>query len=205
MDATIRQLGPAIRVLLVLTVITGVLYPLAVWGVGQVAFRDQAAGSLIHRDGQVVGSRLIGQEFTGPRWFHSRPSATGATPYDAMNSYGSNLGPTNPELVKLVRERRAQVAKENGVALSAVPPDAVTASGSGLDPHISPAYARVQLSRVARANQLTPSQVARLVDENTDRPSLGFLGEPGVNVVGVNLALRELRDLVHHNQQARTR
>jgi K+-transporting ATPase ATPase C chain len=198
-EATIRQLGPAIRVLLALTVITGVLYPLAVWGVGQVAFRDQAAGSLIERDGQVVGSRLIGQEFTGPRWFHSRPSATGDTPYDGLNSYGSNLGPTNPELVKLVRERKAQVAKENGVALSAVPPDAVTASSSGLDPHISPAYARVQLDRVARANQLTPSQVAKLVDQFTDRPSLGFLGEPGVNVVGLNLAVR---DLV---QQARTR
>ncbi|MGW0228570.1 potassium-transporting ATPase subunit KdpC [Actinopolymorpha singaporensis] len=192
MDATIRQLGPALRVLLVLTVITGVLYPLAVWGVGQAGFRDQAAGSLVHRDGKVVGSRLIGQEFTGPRWFHSRPSATGDTPYDALNSYGSNLGPNNPDLVKLVRERRAQVAKENGVAESAVPPDAVTASASGLDPQISPAYARVQVDRVARANGLTPSQVARLVDQNTDRPSLGFLGEPGVNIVGVNLALREL-------------
>nr|WP_241827775.1 potassium-transporting ATPase subunit KdpC [Actinopolymorpha singaporensis] len=202
MDATIRQLGPALRALLVLTVITGVLYPLAVWGVGQVAFRDQAAGSLVHRDGRVVGSRLIGQEFTGPRWFHSRPSATGDTPYDATNSYGSNLGPTNPELVKVVGERRAQVAKENGVAESAVPPDAVTAGGSGLDPHISPAYAQVQLSRVARANHLAPGQVARLVEEHTDRPSLGFLGEPGVNVVGVNLALR---DLVHHQQRTRTR
>ncbi len=202
MDATIRQLGPALRALLVLTVITGVLYPLAVWAVGQVGFRDQAAGSLLHRDGQVVGSRLVGQEFTGSRWFHSRPSATGDTQYDAMNSYGSNLGPTNPELVKLVRARKAQVAKENGVSLSAVPPDAVTASGSGLDPHISPAYARVQLDRVARANQLTPAQVARLVEEHTDRPSLGFLGEPGVNVVGVNLALRARAE---PGQQARTR
>ena len=188
-EATLRQLGTAFRTLLAMTVVLGLAYPLAVWAIGQVAFRDQAAGSLIEQHGQVVGSRLIGQDFKGPEWFHSRPSATGDTPYDGLNSYGSNLGPTNPELVKLVKERKAQTAKENGVAQSAVPPDAVTASGSGLDPHISPAYAAIQIERVAEERGLSRSDVRRLVAQNTDHPSLGFLGEPGVNVVELNLAL----------------
>nr|WP_202897758.1 potassium-transporting ATPase subunit KdpC [Actinopolymorpha pittospori] len=189
--ATVRQLGAALRALIVLTVILGLIYPFAVWAVGQVAFKDQANGSLIHSNGQVVGSRLIGQEFDGPRWFHSRPSATGDTPYDAMNSYGSNLGPTNPDLVKMVKERKATVAKENGVPQSEVPPDAVTASGSGLDPHISPEYAAIQVNRVAEARGLSVEQVKQLVKDNTDNPSLGFLGEPGVNVVELNLALNQ--------------
>ena len=188
-EATLRQLGTGFRTLLAMTVILGLLYPLAVWAIGQIAFRDQAAGSLIERDGQVVGSRLIGQEFKGAEWFHSRPSATGDTPYDGLNSYGSNLGPTNSELVKLVKERKAQIAKENGVAQTAVPPDAVTASSSGLDPHISPAYAEIQVERVAQERGLNPSEVRQLVSDNTDKPSLGFLGEPGVNVVELNLAL----------------
>ncbi|GAA5025284.1 potassium-transporting ATPase subunit KdpC [Actinopolymorpha pittospori] len=191
MLATVRQLGAALRALIVLTVILGLIYPFAVWAVGQVAFKDQANGSLIHSNGQVVGSRLIGQEFDGPRWFHSRPSATGDTPYDAMNSYGSNLGPTNPDLVKMVKERKATVAKENGVPQSEVPPDAVTASGSGLDPHISPEYAAIQVNRVAEARGLSVEQVKQLVKDNTDNPSLGFLGEPGVNVVELNLALNQ--------------
>ncbi len=188
-EATLRQLGTGFRTLLAMTVILGLLYPLAVWAIGQIAFRDRAAGSLIERDGQVVGSRLIGQEFKGAEWFHSRPSATGDTPYDGLNSYGSNLGPTNSELVKLVKERKAQIAKENGVAQTAVPPDAVTASSSGLDPHISPAYAEIQVERVAQERGLNPSEVRQLVSDNTDKPSLGFLGEPGVNVVELNLAL----------------
>lgn len=190
-QATLRQLGTALRTLLVLTVIVGLLYPLAVWAVGQVAFRHQAAGALIERNGQVVGSQLIGQEFKGPQWFHSRPSATGDTPYDGLNSYGSNLGPTNPELIKAVKERKAQIAKENGVAPSAVPPDAVTASSSGLDPHISPAYAAIQVPRVAEERGLSPAKVRQLVEQSTDKPSLGFLGEPGVNVVELNLAVAE--------------
>ena len=191
MLATLRQLGPALRVLIVMTVILGLIYPFAVWAVGQVAFKDQANGSLIHRNGQVVGSRLIGQQFDGPRWFHSRPSATGDTPYDAMNSYGSNLGPTNPELVKLVKERRATVAKENGVPQSEVPPDAVTASSSGLDPHISREYAAIQVNRVAKARGLSAEKVEQLIKDNTDNPSLGFLGNAGVNVVELNLALNQ--------------
>jgi potassium-transporting ATPase KdpC subunit len=190
-EATLRQLGAALRSLLVLTVILGLLYPVVVWGIGQVAFRDQAAGSLIERRGQVVGSRLIGQEFTGAQWFHSRPSATGDTPYDGLNSYGSNLGPTNPELVKLVKQRKADVAKQNGVPQSAVPPDAVTASGSGLDPDISLAYAAIQVQRVAKAHGLSPAMVRQLVAQHTDHPSLGFLGEPGVNVVELNLAVAQ--------------
>ena len=189
--ATLRQLGAALRTLLALTVILGLAYPLAVWVIGQAAFRDQAAGSLIERDGQVVGSRLIGQDFAGPAWFHSRPSATGDTPYDGLNSYGSNLGPTNPELVKLVEDRRVQVAKANGVAESAVPPNAVTASASGLDPHISPAYAAIQVRRVAEHHGLAVAEVRELVERNTDQPTLGFLGEPGVNVVALNLALAQ--------------
>ena len=188
--ATLRQLGAALRTLLALTVILGLAYPLAVWAIGQAVFRDQAAGSLIERDGQVVGSRLIGQDVAGPAWFHSRPSATGDTPYDGLNSYGSNLGPTNPELVKLVEGRRVQVAKANGVAESAVPPDAVTASASGLDPHISPAYAAIQVRRVAEHHGLAVAEVRELVERNTDQPTLGFLGEPGVNVVTLNLALQ---------------
>jgi potassium-transporting ATPase KdpC subunit len=189
--ATLRQLGAAFRTLLIMTVILGLAYPVAVWAIGQVAFRDQAAGSLIEHNGKIVGSRLIGQEFKGPQWFHSRPSATGDTPYDGLNSYGSNLGPTNPELIKLVKERKAQIAKENGVAESAVPPDAVTASSSGLDPHISPAYAAIQVQRVAEERGLSQAEVRHLVEQNTDSPSLGYLGESGVNVVELNLALTD--------------
>ncbi|WP_020577376.1 potassium-transporting ATPase subunit KdpC [Actinopolymorpha alba] len=190
--ALLRQLGTGLRFLLVMTVLLGLIYPLAVWAIGQIGFRDQANGSLIHSNGQVVGSQLIGQEFSGTRWFHSRPSATATTPYDGLASGGSNLGPTNPELVKLVKERKAEVARQNGVPESAVPPDAVTASASGLDPHISPAYADIQVNRVARANGLSPAQVRALVAQHTDHPSLGFLGEPGVNVVELNLALARL-------------
>jgi K+-transporting ATPase ATPase C chain len=190
-EATLRQLGAAFRTLLVLTVILGLLYPIVVWAIGQVAFRGQAAGSLIESNGKVVGSRLIGQDFTGPQWFHSRASATGDTPYDGLNSYGSNLGPTNPDLIKAVKERKAQVAKENGVAESAVPPDAVTASSSGLDPHISPAYAEIQVQRVAHQRGLSPAKVRQLVAQSTDNPSLGYLGEPGVDVVELNLAVAQ--------------
>jgi potassium-transporting ATPase KdpC subunit len=188
----IRQLRTGLLALLALTVITGLLYPLAVWGIGQTAFADQANGSLIERDGQVVGSKLIGQNFSGPRWFHPRPSAAGDG-YDGLSSSGSNLGPNNPELIKTTQERKAQIAKQNGVPESDVPADAVTASASGLDPHISPAYAEIQVNRVAAARGLDPATVRKLIRENTDGRSLGFLGEPGVNVVELNLALQRLR------------
>jgi K+-transporting ATPase ATPase C chain len=186
---TIRQLWPALRTLLAMTVILGLAYPFLVWGVGQVAFRDQANGSLSSRDGQVVGSALIGQNFEGEQWFHSRPSAAGEDGYDGLASAGSNLGPTNRELVRAIQERKAAVAKENGVPESAVPADAVTASASGLDPDISPAYAAIQIDRVARARGLSVDDVRRLVAEHTSGRVLGFLGEPHVNVLELNLAL----------------
>jgi potassium-transporting ATPase KdpC subunit len=184
-----RQLAPALVVFLALTLLTGVAYPLAVTGVAQVAFPDRADGSLIERDGQVVGSRLIGQAFAGTRYFHPRPSAAGDG-YDAMASSASNLGPTNEELVKTVRERRVAYRRENDLrAGQRVPIDAVTASGSGLDPDISVANARLQAARVARARGLSLQEVLALVEEHTDGRSLGFLGEPGVNVLELNLAL----------------
>jgi len=184
-----RQLVPALLAFLVLTVLTGVAYPLAVTGVSQVLFPNRADGFLIKRDGKVVGSRLIGQNFSAPRYFYPRPSAAGDG-YDAMSSSASNLGPTNPDLITEVRKRVAEYRSENGVPEgSSVPVDAVTASASGLDPHISKANARLQAPRVARGRGLSLDEVLRLVDEHTDGRSLGFLGEPGVNVLELNLAL----------------
>jgi K+-transporting ATPase ATPase C chain len=172
-------------VFLTFTVLTGIAYPLAVTGVSQVVFSGRADGSLFERDGKVVGSRLIGQNFSGPRYFHPRPSAAGDG-YDAMASSASNLGPTNQDLLKAIEERRAAYRDANGAD---APIDALTASGSGLDPDISPANARLQASRVARARALSVAKVLALIDEHTDSRSLGFLGEPGVNVLELNLAL----------------
>lgn len=180
-----RQLLPALVAFLAFTLLTGLAYPLAVTGVAQVAFPGRADGSLLERDGRVIGSRLIGQNFAGPRYFHPRPSAAG-NGYDAMSSSASNLGPTNEELLKAVDERRAAYRQANEAN---APIDALTASGSGLDPHISPANARLQAPRVARARGLSVREVLDLVDEHTDNRSLGFLGEPGVNVLELNLAL----------------
>lgn len=186
-----RQSWAGLRVLLLFTVILGIAYPLAVTGVSQVAFGDQADGSLVERDGEVVGSSLIGQTFDGPEWFHSRPSAAGDG-YDPLASSGSNLGPESPDLLALVEERRAAVAEEDGVDPADVPPDALTASGSGLDPHISPAYAQIQVDRVAEARGLSADTVADLVSEHTDGRILGFLGGERVNVLELNLALEDL-------------
>jgi K+-transporting ATPase ATPase C chain len=184
-----RQLAPALIVFIALTLLTGIAYPLAVTGVAQVAFPGRADGSLIERDGRVVGSRLIGQAFTAPRYFHPRPSAAGEG-YDAMASSASNLGPTNPELFDEVRTRTAAYRRENHLRPGQrVPIDAVTASGSGLDPDISVANARLQAARVARARGLDLNDVQALIEEHTDGRSLGFLGEPGVNVLELNLAL----------------
>jgi K+-transporting ATPase ATPase C chain len=184
-----RQLAPALLVFLALTVLTGVAFPLAVTGVAQVAFPGRADGSLIEQDGRVVGSRLIGQQFAGARYFHPRPSAAGEG-YDAMASSASNLGPTNPELIDEVRTRTAAYRRENELRPGQpVPIDAVTASGSGLDPHISVANARLQAARVARARGQELNDVLALIEEHTDGRSLGFLGEPGVNVLELNLAL----------------
>jgi K+-transporting ATPase ATPase C chain len=184
-----RQLVTAVLALAVLTALTGLAYPLAVTGIAQVAFPSRADGSLVERDGRVVGSRLIGQAFSGSRWFHPRPSAAGDG-YDAMASSASNLGPTNPALASAVRGRAAAYRTQNGLRPAAhVPIDAVTASGSGLDPDISPANARLQAPRVAHARGLPVDDVLALVSKYTDRRSLGFLGEHGVNVLELNLAL----------------
>jgi K+-transporting ATPase ATPase C chain len=185
-----RQLLPALRVFLALTIVCGIAYPLVVLAIGTAAFADQADGSLIlDDDGDVVGSSLIGQSFEGDEWFLSRPSAAGDG-YDGSASSASNLGPTNPALLDTVAERIAEVREREGLDDDAeVPVDAVTASGSGLDPHISVAYAQLQAPRVAEARGLDLDEVLELIEAHTEGPDLGFLGEPGVNVVTLNLAL----------------
>ena len=184
-----RQLLPAVLAFLVFTVLVGVLYPLVVTGVAQVALGNRADGSLVHRGGVVVGSSLVGQSFTKDAVFHTRPSAAGDG-YDGAASSASNLGPTNDELLSAVEERLVAYRKLNGLASNAsVPVDAVTASGSGLDPDISTANARLQAPRVARARGLTIGRVLELVDENTHDRTLGFMGAPRVNVLALNLAL----------------
>lgn len=180
-----RQSLAALRLLLVMTVLLGVGYPAAVWAAGQ-ALGDRADGQPVRLDGTVVGSRLIGQQFEGDEWFVPRPSASD---YDPLASGPSNLGPSNPDLLALIDERRSEVAAREGVAESEVPPDALTASASGLDPQISPAYARLQAPRVAAANGIPLADVERMVVEHTDGRSLGFLGEAGVNVLELNLAV----------------
>lgn len=183
------QLTAALRALLVFTVLVGIAYPLAVTGIAQLAFGEEADGSLVERDGEVVGSRLIGQGFEGDEWFHPRPSAAGDG-YDGMASSPSNLGPTNEVLLDAVAERVDTYRRINGLDEdTVVPVDAVTASGSGLDPHISVANARLQASRVARARDLRLETMSALVEEHTTDRALGFLGEAGVNVLELNLAL----------------
>jgi K+-transporting ATPase ATPase C chain len=184
-----RQLLAGLVMLLVFTVLTGVLYPLAVYGIAQVGFGDKADGSLIDRDGELVGSSWIGQPFTRPEYFHPRPSAAGDG-YDASASSGSNLGPTSEVLLATVDERIAAYRKLNGLDGGAsVPIDAVTASASGLDPHISVANARLQAPRVAEERDLELDEVLALVDEHTSARALGFMGEPAVNVLQLNLDL----------------
>lgn len=182
-----RQGLTGLRTLLVLTVLLGIGYPILVWGAAQ-AFGDRAEGQPLRHDGEIVGSRLLGQQFEGEEWFHSRPSAND---YDTLASAPSNLGPSNADLLALIAERRATVAEIEVVDPAAVPPDALTASGSGLDPHISPAYARLQVPRVARAHGLSEDLVRDLVAAATHGRALGFLGEAGVNVLELNLALAQ--------------
>ena len=192
MSLTLRQSWVALRLLVVMTVLLGIVYPLAVWAVGR-AVPARADGSFVTAsDGRVVGSSLIGQSFSDPRWFWPRPSAAGKG-YDALSSSGSNLSASNPDQVKAVGDRKAAAAAADGVAPASVPPDAVTASGSGLDPDISPEYAKEQAARVAKARNLSLASVLALVDASTTGRTLGFMGEPRVNVLQLNLALEQLR------------
>jgi K+-transporting ATPase ATPase C chain len=184
-----QQLIPGLRMTLVMTVLTGLIYPLAVTGLCQVFFREKANGSLITVNGQVVGSSLIGQNFTKAEYFQPRPSAAGNDGYDATASGGSNLGPTNQKLIDRVKAWVEKFHKENPGYTGPLPADLVTASGSGLDPHISPASAAAQLDRVANARGISAEQLKALVDAHTEGRDLGFLGEPRVNVLLLNMAL----------------
>ncbi len=183
-----KQIGPAVRITLFFTVLTGIIYPLAITGVTQILFPHQANGSLITSGGRVVGSRLIGQTFTKPEYFHSRPSAAG-NGYDGTASTGSNLGPTNQKLADRVKADVAQFRKDNPSFTGSVPADLLTASGSGLDPDISPASAAAQIDRVASVRGVDASKLQPLVAEATKSRTLGFMGEPRVNVLQLNLAL----------------
>ncbi|MXM63892.1 potassium-transporting ATPase subunit KdpC [Streptomyces sp. HUCO-GS316] len=193
-----RLAWAALRMLLVLTVVTGVIYPLVVTGIGQLAFSDKANGSIVKVDGKEVGSRLIGQSWNikgtdkpDPKWFQGRPSNSG---YDPLATGSSQLSAGNPELVKMVEAAKKQVAEFNRVPESEVPKDAVTGSASAIDPDISSDYADIQVKRVAGAKGLTVAQVEKLVKDHTDGRALGFMGEPRVNVLELNIALKELAD-----------
>jgi potassium-transporting ATPase KdpC subunit len=197
----LRQIRPAIVVLVALTLITGLVYPLAMTGIAQVIFPHQANGSMIERDGKVVGSALIGQDFTSDKYFHGRPSATTApdpkdpsktvpAPYNAVNSGGSNLGPSNKALIDRVKNDIATLRKQN--SSDPIPGDLVTTSASGLDPDISPEAAFFQVSRIAKARNLPEDRIRQLVEDQTEGRLFGLLGEPRVNVLELNLALDRL-------------
>ncbi|NTW28104.1 MAG: potassium-transporting ATPase subunit KdpC [Coriobacteriia bacterium] len=188
-----RTLLVSLRMAVVTIVLTGIIYPLVVWGIGTLAFPEQAAGSLItDASGTVIGSKLIGQSFSADKYFHPRPSAAGASGYDAMSSGASNLGPTSQTLISEVETRVADAVSTDGAAKGAVPVDMVTASGSGLDPDISPDNAYLQVARVANARGMSAEAVRHLVEQHVTKRQLGFLGEPRVNVLELNLALDAL-------------
>jgi potassium-transporting ATPase KdpC subunit len=184
------RIWTACKMTLVLTLLVGIGYPLVMVALGHLLFPQQAEGSLVVSGGQVIGSILVGQNFSSPRYFHPRPSAAGDKGYDAANSGGSNLGPTNKALIEAVRSRASTLREhEPGINHGRIPVDMVTASGSGLDPEITPAAAEIQIPRVAKARGLSEEAVRSLVLEHTRGRTLGLLGEPGVNVLGLNLAL----------------
>jgi K+-transporting ATPase ATPase C chain len=184
-----NQLRPALTLVVLLTLLTGVVYPVLVTLVAQTVFPHQANGSVVLRDGQPIGSELIGQPFDDPRYFWGRPSATGPTPYNAASSTGSNLGPTNPALLDAVKGRVEALRNAHPDETGPVPVELVTASASGLDPHISPAAAEYQVARVAKARGLTEDHVRQLIAAHTEGRTLGLLGEPRINVLRLNLAL----------------
>ena len=183
------EIKPAILITLIFTVITGFIYPFAITGLSQLLFHDQANGSLIAPGGKVIGSSLIGQNFSRPEYFHPRPSAAGDKGYDGMSSQGSNLAPTNPAFEKRLADAAAAFRKENPAFTGPIPADAIIASASGLDPHISPDSAFAQCDRVAKARHLPLEQVRALLQSRIEGRQLGFLGEPRVNVLLLNLAL----------------
>lgn len=188
-----KLLRPAVSLFVLLSAVTGIAYPLAVTGIARLAFPDAAAGSLLQKDGKPLGSRLIGQHFTDPAYFWSRPSATRPQPYNAAASGGSNLGPLNPALSQAVRERIAVLQAADPGNGQPIPADLVTASASGLDPHISPQAAAYQVGRVARWRHLAAAEVAALVAQHTEGRQWGVFGQPRVNVLQLNIALDALR------------
>lgn len=189
-----KYMGTCLLLFALFAVLTGLVYPLTMTGVAQVAFKSKANGSIVYRYGKAVGSKLIGQSFEGQQYFHGRPSAAGTNGYDAEASGASNLGPTNPALTQAIQQRAAQVRQENGLPADAkVPADLVEASGSGLDPDISPQSALLQVKRVARARNLPEKVILGLVRSHTQRRQLGLLGESRVNVLELNLALDRLK------------
>ena len=188
----LRQIMPAFRLTLALTILTGLIYPGIVTGLARLLFPRQANGSLVEKDGKVVGSSLIGQNFTRPEYFHGRPSAAGDTGYDSSASNGFNLGPTSRTLYDRVKTSVSQFRAENPDLSDPIPADAPTASGSGLDPDVSPATALTQVIRIARARGTDPAEIRKLVDRFTEARDLRFLGEPRVNVLELNLALDRL-------------
>jgi K+-transporting ATPase ATPase C chain len=185
----LRMMRPAISLLAVMTVLLGLLYPLVITGIARTVFPQAAAGSLLVKDGRVIGSALIGQDFTDPAYFWGRPSATAPGPYNALASSGSNLGPLNPALIEAVKAHAKALQDADPGNMQAVPVELVTASASGLDPEISPAAARYQLQRVARARGIAPERLEALIKANEQGRLLGLFGEPRVNVLGLNLAL----------------
>lgn len=188
-----RIVRPAVSLLVVMTALLGVVYPLVITGISKVAFPRQAEGSLISKDGKLIGSRLIGQSFSDPKYFWGRPSATAPQPYNGTASSGSNLGPLNPALIDNVKANAKALHDADSGNAQPIPVDLVTASASGLDPEISPAGARYQAARVARARGISPAQVGALIAAHEQGRLLGFIGEPRINVLELNLALDGLR------------